>query len=270
VRTGRSLAVWRDITPPLLCTTSSSAGKALGTQIAFEPAQVAAHHGLQRGVERGGRAAFELADLGQHFAGRGHVRVGPQLAHRRHGQALVLGVGVGVDEEHAHRLAARFEQRARLGAHLLQVDRRVQRAVGQHALVHLAAQLARHHGLEAAAQAPGLGPVAAAHLQHVAKAARGDDAGARHLALQQRVGAHGGAVHDGRDVRGRIGHARHAVHEAACLLAARGRHLDDARGAVGFVEHEEVGEGAADIDADDKGFTRGSHSDAFVLLSVLT
>jgi hypothetical protein len=27
VRTGRSLAVWRDITPPLLCTTSSSPAK---------------------------------------------------------------------------------------------------------------------------------------------------------------------------------------------------------------------------------------------------
>ena len=27
VRTGRSLAVWRDITPPLLCTTSNSPAK---------------------------------------------------------------------------------------------------------------------------------------------------------------------------------------------------------------------------------------------------
>jgi hypothetical protein len=121
------------------------------------------------------------------------------------------------------------------------------------------------------AQAPGLGAVAAAHLQHVAETARGDDAGARHLAFEQRVGADRGAVHDGGDGRGRIGHARHAVHEAARFLAARGGHLDDARRAVGLVEHEEVGEGAADIDADDKGFTSGSHSEAFLsLLSVVT
>jgi hypothetical protein len=36
-----------------------------------------------------------------------------------------------------------------------------------------------------------------AHFQHVAEAGGGDQAGARALALQQRVGADGCAVHDG-------------------------------------------------------------------------
>ena len=49
---------------------------------------------------------------------------------------------------------------------------------------------------EIAPQAPGAAAVAAAHFQHVAKAARGDDADLRPAPLQQRVGADGGAVHD--------------------------------------------------------------------------
>jgi hypothetical protein len=150
----------------------------------------------------------------------------------------------------------------------VEIDRGVQRAVGEHALLHFAAQVARHHGREAAAQAPGFGAVAAAHLQHVAETARGDDAGACHLAFEQRIGADGGAVHDGGNVGGRIGHARHAVHEAARFLAARAKGLLTMRAKRRSTSsnHEQIGEGAADIDADDKGFTSGSHSEAFFLL----
>src|SRR6218665_2162692 len=54
-------------------------------------------------------------------------------------------------------------------------------------------------GEKRATEARGLRTVPAAHLQHVAETARGDDAGARHFALQQRVGADRGAVHDGGD-----------------------------------------------------------------------
>ena len=182
--------------------------------------------------------------------GRGHMRVWPKLSHGGHRPLLVYRVGVGVDEEDTHRFATRFEQRTRLRAHLLQIDQRVQRAIGQHALIDLQPQVARNHWQEGAAQSPGLRPVTPAHLQHIAETARRDDAGSRHLALQQRVGTDCGAVHDGGDGRGRIGHACNAVHEAARFLAAGRRHLDDARRALRFVEHKEVGEGAADVHAD--------------------
>ena len=57
-------------------------------------------------------------------------------------------------------------------------------------------------GDEIAPQAPGAAAVAPAHLQHVAEAARGDDADLRAAPLQQRVGADGGAVHDRADAGG--------------------------------------------------------------------
>jgi hypothetical protein len=58
-------------------------------------------------------------------------------------------------------------------------------------------------------------------------------------------------VHDRRDPRRLDAGAAHAVDEAPRLVAARGRHLDDVHAAAGLVEHEQVGEGAADVDADD-------------------
>src|SRR3546814_4440004 len=62
-------------------------------------------------------------------------------------------------------------------------------------LAHLQPAVARDHRLEDAAQAPGGGAVAAAHLQHVAEPGCGDDAGRGPAPLQQRVGADRGAVH---------------------------------------------------------------------------
>jgi hypothetical protein len=66
-------------------------------------------------------------------------------------------------------------------------------------------------------------------------------------------------VHDRRDRAGAVfacvvagrADAFDAVHEAARFLASRGRHLDDARRARFFVEHEQIGERAPHVDTDD-------------------
>jgi hypothetical protein len=53
------------ITPPFDCTIRNSPAEAARLQRRFEPVEVARDLGLQIGVERGGREALELADLGQ-------------------------------------------------------------------------------------------------------------------------------------------------------------------------------------------------------------
>src|SRR5262249_57909458 len=97
---------------------------------------------------------------------------------------------------------------------------------------------------------PGAAAVAPAHLQGVAKAARRDHADLRTAPLEQRVGADRGAVHDRAD-RGRAAQRREAVGEADRLVAAARRHLGGTEAAARGIEPEQVGEGAADVDADD-------------------
>ncbi len=62
-------------------------------------------------------------------------------------------------------------ERARCRGDLCGVDGDAHCAVGERALVDLEAQVALDDRHEIAPQAPGRRPVAAAHLQHVAKAA---------------------------------------------------------------------------------------------------
>ena len=100
-------------------------------------------------------------------------------------------------------------------------------AVGERALVDLEAQVAVGDRHELAPQAPGLAAIAPAHLQHVAEAARGDDADARPAPLQQRIGADRGAVDDRAEVRD-LAERVEPLHEAGRLVAALRRHLGGA------------------------------------------
>ena len=183
--------------------------------------------------------------------------VGPDRAHRRQRGALVGVVGVGVDEDDADGLAAALKEGQCRAARLVRVDRLADRPVGERALVHLDGEVARHHRAVAAPQPPGVGPVAPAHLQHVAEAARGDQPGARGLALEQRVGADGGAVDHRADRRRVADRGLDAAQEAAGDVVPDRRHLADAVPAGALVEPEHVGKGPADIDADQHAGTAG-------------
>ena len=123
-------------------------------------------------------------------------------------------------------------------------------AVGEDAFVDFEAHVAVGDRREIAPQAPGVRPIAAAHFEHVAKAARRDHADARALALEKRVGADGRAVDDRAHVLDRT-EALQPLDESDRLVASVRRHLGDGEASLGFVEQEEVGEGAPDIDADD-------------------
>ncbi len=133
------------------------------------------------------------------------------------------------------------------------------RAIGEHALLHLAAHVARDDGREIARQAPGFGAIAAAHFQHVAEALGGDQPDARNLPFEQRIGADRRAMHDGAEISDPAEHLE-TVKETHGLIAAIGRHFRGAKLARFAIHQEEIGEGAADIDTND---ARTTHHEAF-------
>ena len=178
------------------------------------------------------------------------MRVRPDLADCRHGGGLVRGIGVGVGEHHGDRSAALIQKRLRRCKYRVQIDGRADRAIGQRAFRHLKAQVARHDRREIPAQAPCARPVAAAHFQHVAQPFGGDDTDPCPLALQQRIGAGSCAMHDHRD-RGQVRYlTADAIQKPARLVRPRRGHLRDSGRACGFVQHEDIRECAAHVDAD--------------------
>ena len=228
---------------PIALHNQELAQKPLLSQDALQARQIAPHHRLQSGVQTRRGATLKLPNFRQHLCGHTHVRVGPKLLYASFGAQLIEGVGVRVDKKHTNGLTALCQQVLRLGAHLLDVDLGVDLARGEHALVDLESQISGDDGHKTALEPPGLRAIPAAHLQHIAKAACGDEAGLGDFALKQRIRGHGGAMHQGRDGGGhaagiilqalgmeRIVNRFHAAHKTLRLLASGGGHFDD----VGF------------------------------------
>ena len=176
--------------------------------------------------------------------------VRPDRARSRNRAALVVGIGIGVDEDDRERLRAARDQPLGRGGDLAGIDRDADAAVGERALVDLDAHVAVGDRDEIAPQAPGARAVAPAHLEDVAEAARRDDADLRPAPFQERIGADGGAVHDRAD-GGHAAERAQAVEEALRLVAATRGHLGGAEYPRRRIEQEQVGEGSADVDADD-------------------
>ena len=130
------------------------------------------------------------------------------------------------------------------------IDRKPYAAVGERALVDFDAHVAVGNRNEIAPQAPGAAAVPSAHFEHVAKAARGDDADRGAATLEQRVGADGGAMHDRVNGRGAAEHCQ-PVQKTLRLVAAMRRHLGGQESTGRRIQQKEIRKGAADIDSDD-------------------
>ncbi len=201
--------------------------------------EVGAEQRRQRGVEHGGGGALVLAEGAHQVAGERHVDAGQPLGQQRAEQQLVRGVGVGVKQRHGHRLRLGLAQRGRRASRARPGHRAP--AAGRPALMRSArgeAQLARHQrrgGGARRARTGGRG--LAGELDHVGEARRGDQRGARHRSLQQRVGGDGHAVGEALDLLRRGAGAReHQLdrrEHAARLLGGRGGDLGGVDGAVG-------------------------------------
>jgi hypothetical protein len=170
--------------------------KPAARKLARERREIAVEHRLHRGVHRRGDAALVLAVFRNHPVAGGHVGVRPELPRYGRGALFVRGVEVAVQEVDYQRFAAGGEKPAHRGAHTLLVERRHNRAFGVDALDRLAAKLARNQRLEPADEAVRPGPGAAAELEHIAKAARGDEPGARELPLEEGIRGGRGPVHE--------------------------------------------------------------------------
>ncbi len=181
------------------------------------------------------------------------IRIRQRLADHLARLLLVARVEIGVQEAHRDRLDAFVLERAAGVLDAGAAQRLVHVAGGEHALVDLAREAARHQRTMAVEQeVVRLGAVAAADDVHVAGAAGDDQPGLRALALDQRVDGDGRAVDQLVD-RGRFDAAlAQAVDDALHQLGGRGETLGLHECAGLGIKAEQVGEGPPDIDGDDK------------------
>jgi len=222
---------------------------------ALQPTQVALHDRHQIGIDRGRAAALVLADLAQHVGRHADDETGcfgrDDVANR----ALVCRVRIGVEQAHRERVDPLGGERAQLGPDLRSVEDPDRLAVGGHALVDLAAQMARHQArrfLPGQVEDVAL-PAAAADFQHVAEAARGDQADPGAGTFEHRVGCDRRAMNELDNVRGDEAmlceHLLHRIDDATGVVVGRGEHLGPQHPAV-VGDDDQVGEGAAGIYTD--------------------
>ncbi len=252
IRTGCAMVVAASSMPPLDCMIISGVLHAPRAQPVHDLADVAMHRRPDIGVDDRGAGALVLADLRQDLARQGdeglrHRRAQPQ-AHL----PLVIRVGMGMQKAHRHRLDLERAQRVHDLAHLVRHQRDHDLAAGPDPFRDLEAQMARHQRRRLLPQRI-VEPRHAdpAQLQHVAKAAGGQQRAARALALQDRVGGDGAAMQHGIEAGGierqLAGELRHALHDRRSIVVrSRGQLVAGHQAGVGDEGH--VGERAADID----------------------
>ncbi len=225
----------------------------------FETPEVAGNDRAHVGVDHGGRDALVLLDLRENVGRDGHVGTRHPLADEPGRCRLVSRIAPRVQIADRHRRDAGRYQRVGCAYHRSLVERRQDAAIGAHPLLHPETQMARHERLrrsEAQVVAIfGLQPLA--HLQYVAVALGRDQADAGTLALDQRIRRDRRAVNDTLAPReqngafepqrpgehaqafehpdGRVGWRRWALGQRRC---------------TGLVDRYEIGECAADVDAD--------------------
>ena len=166
-------------------------------------------------------------------------------------------VGVGVDQADADGTDATRFQAARGLPHALLVERAQFLALEVHAAADLEHQIERHRPFWLH---PEIGiAVAVRHrlpgdLQHVAEAGGDNQAERVDRALQERVGRDRGAVGETDQLVGGGADLAedlvHAVDETEGGISRRARHLGHGDVAGGRIDANNVGEGAAGVDAD--------------------
>jgi hypothetical protein len=222
----------------------------------LEPVEIAPHQRLHIGVGAGRAGALELADLGRDLARQGQRQVRVRAAHNPGGTPFMRGIPVGVHERDRDRLdAVALDHLARNRGNRLLVEGHEKLALEIHPLADLAPPVARHQGRgrfeeQVVEVVAGL----AADLDHVAKSLGGDQADGRAGALDHRVGHQRGAVHDAVQLGSRnirlAQDARDAGDDCLARIVRRREQLAGMDEIAARIVQHEIGEGAADIDAD--------------------
>ncbi len=224
-------------------------------QLRRDRIEIGAGQRLDIGVGDRGGGTLELADLGCHVAGGADAQLREPLRDQGRRPPLVRRFGIGVEEHDRDRLCAlpheavhRFRQR-RL------VERRADHSARVDALRHLDPQVAgdKRRRLLDMHVVEFVLPLAA-DLEHVAEALGGHQSGYRTLALDHRIGEERRRMDDPADAPG-----RHAVlaqdaldarnHAPRRIVMCR-QNLAAEAAAFPMIVDDDVGEGAADIDAE--------------------
>ena len=127
---------------------------------------------------------------------RGYEFIWPHCPQFGERAALVLRVGIGIDEYNRDALSAVILKSPCQRADLLTIDRPTHTAVGKRPLVRFDAHVAVSDRDEITPQTPGMAAIPPAHFEHIAKTPRSDDANLGAAPLEQRVRADRRAVHD--------------------------------------------------------------------------
>ena len=220
----------------------------------FQLAQVALDTRLYIDVRNGRRGALELTNFGYHVRRDRHAHSWRGAMYCCARGLFVRGVGEAVQKRNRHRLDADRRQLARQPLDIAFVERAQDAAVGQGALGHVETQVARHQWARVFQhQVVEVVAVLAPDLHRVAEARRSQQSGARAFALDHGVGDERGAVDDLGDLGGRDAGAlqRLGQHGLDRLrgVVGRGEHLAHGKSAGTLLDHNQVGEGTANIHA---------------------
>ena len=142
--TGRLIAASGDITPPFDCMIARSPRKPACAEPRLQIAHIAADLRADIGVHHRRRHALVLAILAQDLVRQRDEAAGQRGLDDLAGDALVLGIGVGVEEAHRDRVDALGGERGAGGAHAFAVEALAHFAGGVEPLVDLERQVARH------------------------------------------------------------------------------------------------------------------------------
>ena len=219
--------------------------------------EITFHVRLDERIYQGRDCAFVLAIFRQHYAGQRQRAVGMLLCEYLRNSPLVGGIGIGVheaDADRTHTVAAE-EMRSRPRARFVQrPDLLTAKVQPPSDFSH---QMERHNALRLHPEigvAVAFGHRLTGDLQEMAEARGDNEAKPADWTLQQRVCGDGGAVGEARDLGRRLSRRledlAHAANEADGRIGWRARNLGDAHGARAAVDADDVGEGAAGIDAD--------------------
>jgi len=132
-------------------------------------------------------------------------------------------------------------------------------AVGERPFADFQAQITRCEGFKVTRKSPRVWPIAASHLKDIAKTPRCYDTYLAAFAFQNGVGTGGCTVHDSGNL-GEIAFVQNALDQRNRLVINTGREFADAAATGGFINKEQVGKGATDINADQS--TRATHASA--------
>jgi hypothetical protein len=218
--------------------------------------QVALDPGLHVDIDHRRRGPLVLPDLRHDVGGDGDPGIGRGAPHGLPRPPLHLGIGEAVEEGDGDRLdpgGGQFPGQA-LDILLVQIVPRQRRPIGESAPRHAEAEVARHEGMRhLELQVVEVVAMLAADLQGIAEALAGEERGQGSLALDQRVGDQGRAMDDlAEGAHRRVGGRQRLLQpglDGTRRIVRCGEGLPDDERAAGVVIDDQVGEGAADIDA---------------------